>query len=332
MKLTVEQIRQSAHGVVEVAQTESGAVRLYRLSAAQRLLFKDMEGLFYQRAGNSSGVKLMLQTDSPQITLDMTITSCSTRKFFSVDVYADEKPVGYIDHLTKEEAFGDYRQTFALGAGSKTVSIYLPWSATCEIRAIELAEGSTFAPVKRNKTMLAFGDSITQGFDSFRSAMSYTARIADWLEATCYNKGVGSAKFMPSMLEVPEDLNPDYITVAYGTNDWCHNPLETFRRDSRLFLQRLSAQYPNAKIFVLAPIWRKDLDTDVEFGPFSSVYPRLCEAAADLPNTVVIDCFGFIPQEENFYQDKKLHPNDEGFAYYGDNLTRLILPLLEEQE
>lgn len=324
MELTLEQIRSIAHGAVEVSRAEDGLIRLYRLTPRQRALYQPMGELFYKRACNSSGIKLMLRTDSPTLTLDLEISHCTTRQFFSIDVYSDGQLCGYIEGYGHDTMFRSYRQRFSLGEGNKTVSVYLPWSVLCAIRSVELEDGAQFVPVKRNKTILMYGDSITQGFDVLRPSMSYSARIADWLEAECYNKGVGSAKFDPELVAEAEDLDPDYITVAYGTNDWCHNDVETFRKDSRQFLFRLRQQYPRARLFVLAPIWRKDLQEAVAFGPFDSVYKELQAACETLPNTIVIDCFPFVPADSAFYQDEKLHPNDAGFAHYFENLRNAM--------
>lgn len=326
MKLTLEQIKNIAHGAVEVVQDPCGLIHLYRLTPYQRSLYQPMDDLTYRRSRCSAGIKLMLQTDSRSLTLDVDISLCTTRQFFSIDVYVDGKLLDVLDGYGHDTMFANHRKTFPLPEGMKTVSIYLPWSVLCHIRAVEVDEGAQVLPVHREKTILMYGDSITQGFDCLRPSLCYAARIADWLEAECYNKGMGSSRFFPPLLDEPEDLDPDYITVAFGTNDWCHSEKELFVRDSTQFLSRLRQQFPKAKLFVLAPIWRKGYEIPNQFGHFEEVAQHLQDICKGLPDTVVIDCFSFVPHDPAFYQDKNLHPNDEGFAHYFENLRKAMAP------
>ena len=327
MELTMEQLRGLSHGALEVCREEDGLIYFYRMTRQQRQLYADREIGFYNRSSTASGVKLVMRTDSPTLTLDVNITRCTKRQFFSLDVYVEDKMVGFIDGYGHDTMFRDYRKTFELGQGVKTVSVYLPWSVFCGIRAVELEDGAFFEPVRREKKILMYGDSITQGFDSLRPSLSYSNRIADWLGAECRNKAVGADVFFPPLVETPEEaFVPDYVTVAYGTNDWSKTAREDFAKNSALFLSRVRAHYPNAKLFVFAPIWRKNWRDEKPFGPFFSVREELKSACEKLSDVVFIDCFEFVPGEERLFQDLSLHPNDEGFDYYFENLRKAMAP------
>ncbi|MEW9503566.1 hypothetical protein, partial [Jeotgalibacillus marinus] len=69
--------------------------------------------------------------------------------------------------------------------------IQLPHSAGVEFSEIEL-EGAAFAePVPRKKVLIAYGDSITQGYDSAHASGAYAVRLAEGLGMELFNKGVG---------------------------------------------------------------------------------------------------------------------------------------------
>ena len=81
--------------------------------------------------------------------------------------------------------------------------------------------------------MIMFGDSITHGYDALNPSFSYANRLADLLNADFVNKGIGGERFFPTLAQLKDDIEPDYITVAYGTNDWAHSPKEVFDKNSK---------------------------------------------------------------------------------------------------
>ena len=263
-----------------------------------------------------------------------TISFCLTENYFSVDVFADGKPVGYIDnyegadfsgnYTTLELPYGAFSGAFDLGKGEKTVSVYLPWALGFVLEAFELDDGATVIPVRREKKLLVFGDSITQGYDARRPCMRYAGLLADSLEAEEFNKAIGGEVFFPELAALKDEFEPDYISVAYGTNDWGKVSAEHFERCCEEFYRNLSTNYPNAKIFAITPIWRKDIADWPERGPFERVPARIREVVAELPNVTLIDGWEFVPADETYYADLRLHPNDEGFAEYHKNLWNEI--------
>ena len=47
-----------------------------------------------------------------------------------------------------------------------------------------------------------------------------------------------------------------------------------------------------------------------------------------IENISVISGFDFVPMDEKYYADLKLHPNDEGFEYYAENLYKEIKEMI----
>lgn len=62
-----------------------------------------------------------------------------------------------------------------------------------------------------------------------------TARLADALGAEEVNKAIGGECFFPELAATKEDFQPEYITVAYGTNDWSRKLAEEFQTNCRAF-------------------------------------------------------------------------------------------------
>lgn len=333
MKLSFEKIKEIATGAVRIEE-ENNSVRLYRFTKEQEELYRTTDEAFYNKTFSTAGIKLLFKTNSKKLFLKVETENFGTRKYFSVDVFADGKPVGYIDnysdvelphdYTTKELPVGDFCKDFLLNEGEKTICIYLPWSAKTMIKELSVDDNAYVAAVKPEKKLLAFGDSITHGYDALRPSNRYVSKLAEALGAEEFNKGIGGERFFPPLSELKEDFVPDYITVAYGTNDWNSVDAKTFQKNCREFYENLSKNYPESKIFAITPIWRKEMYEEREFGAFENVELFIKDAVSDLKNVKVIRGFDFVPKEEKYFADLILHPNDEGFVHYYKNLYSQI--------
>jgi hypothetical protein len=135
MKLTFGQIKQITKGAVRFSEDEKG-VHLYRFTEKQEQLFKERNLDFYKKTFATAGVKFVFRTDSETLHIGAEMTAASSRKYFSFDVFADGKLVGYLDNFSEAKLEEDYSQmvfpdgefskTFDLGKGIKTVTVYLP--------------------------------------------------------------------------------------------------------------------------------------------------------------------------------------------------------------
>ena len=333
MKLTYEQIRAISQGAVRCVEIED-AVCLYRFTQEQEELYKRVSEDFYKKTFATAGVKLWFETDSATLFLRVNVRMASSRQYFSIDVMVNGDPVGYLDNFSDKDVPQDYTMIqcprgifskhFALGEGKKRVCIYLPWSMTVEIQELSLDDGAWIKPIKSAKKMLMYGDSITQGYDALRPSNRYAAKLAEALEAEEINKGIGAEQFFPDLAMMRDEVEPDYITVAYGTNDWSHAEEDVFKENCDTFFGALSSNYPNAQIFAITPIWRKDHLVYKKFGSFEKVEADIREIASKYPNIYCIRGFAFVPKDEAYFADLRLHPNDRGFQHYADNLYSQI--------
>lgn len=340
MKLDFEQIKSITTGAVHIEEENNG-IAFFRFTKEQTELYRITSENFYNRVFATAGVRFMFKTDSKSLCLSAVVERKTSRCYFSFDVYADGKAVGYMDNFSGVELpenytetdlpMGEFSKEFDLGDGEKTVCVYFPWSVIPWIRSVEIDDGAYIEPVKRAKKLLAFGDSITQGYDALRSSGRYASILADKLLAEEINKGIGGEIFFSALAEIADDISPDYVTVAYGTNDWSKTTEEDFKVRCRKFYKTLSEKYPDAKIFAITPVWRKEYKESREFGLFENVEKGIVEAVSDLENVKVIHGFDLVPHDEKYYADLRLHPNDDGFVHYAENLYRKLSEWLTNQ-
>jgi len=336
MKLTIDQIRSAASGAAQIFE-ENGGVRLLRFTKEQYELYMGTGHRI--KAPGTPGIRLSFSTDSPTLYLKADTDTGSGRTYFAFDVCVNGERVGSLDnysHLNPGKNYpgmkctlGTYEKSFELGEGEKTVTVHLPFSVGVVLQEVSLADGATLTPVRRTKKLLCFGDSITHGYDALHPSNRYPARLADLLDAEEYNKGVGGDRFFPPLARLKDDFTPDYITVAYGTNDWNNVTREEMAGNCRAFYAALRENYPDTPIFAITPVWRADCENIRPCGPFSEAEKIIAEAVADLPNVCVVRGLDLIPHDSALYGDLRLHPSDEGFAHYAKNLYAAMTEYLK---
>ena len=335
MKLNLDKIKEITTGAVFVGE-EDGMISLNRFTREQRELYKT-RGLDI-RTHSTAGIKFLFKTDSETLFLKIKTTISTVRKFFSLDVFSDGKPIGYIDNFSDidlpqdytqmELPLGDFSKKFQLGKGKKTVCVHLPFSVKTLIEEISIDDNAFCEGIKPKNKLIAFGDSITHGHDALRPSNRYVAKLADMLNAEEVNKAVGGEIFFPELAKLQDPFVPDYVTVAYGTNDWSCSERETFKIKCKEFYTNISEIYPQAKIFAITPIWRKDMNDYRKFGNFGEIEDDIKNAVKDIENITVISGKDFVPKEENYFADLRLHPNDDGFEHYAKNLYKEIKAVL----
>lgn len=333
MKINANEIEKYISGAAYVT-VSNGKARPHRFTPEQAHAY---DGTVYVcQLDCAAGVCFSAKTDATAVAIAFTASEGSSRTYFSIDITADGKGVGSITNHAGDmpHAFypeicrkvGDFRGEFALPTGEKTVRIYLPWSVVIDIAEVEF-KGATFAmPAQREKTFLFFGDSITHGYDAMFTSKKYATLVAEAFGANEHNKAVGGDFFKPEIAKIKETYIPAAIFVAYGTNDWNVYTREYVEKRAGEFYAVLHENYPTVPIFALCPIWRRDLDkTEAvqRFGDFRRIKDVIA-AAAKYKNMYVIDCYDFVPHDEKVFSDTRLHPSDEGFAFYAERLIEAV--------
>ena len=227
------------------------------------------------------------------------------------------------DNLFSEFPLGDFSGRFELGEGKKSVRVVFPQFSATSLTEVDLIGASFVTPRRAEKKMFFYGDSITHGYDAQYPSNKYTARTARALGVEGFNKAIGGEVFQPDLAAVKSNIEPDYICVAYGTND-CGTERETFLKNSRAFYENLRANYPDAKIFALSPIWRLGYEKKNAVGDFFDVEKQIKKISEEIPDTVFVPGFDFVPHDLKYFYDGHLHPSDEGFEIYAKNLVAAI--------
>ena len=331
MTLSFEQLQSITTGAVFVRQSQDGVI-FSRFSDEQLAMYdkRDYLDIAPDMYRAPAGIRLRMRTDSTTLYLRVSASlSFAGRDYFSFDLVVDGKPAGNLDCLDADRLKGVHEKTFYLGKGVKEVQLHLPYSALVAIQELALDDGAFLEPVRPARQLMAFGDSITQGYDAHRPSAVYVSRLADALDAELINKAVGGDQVFPELAATEEPFDPDYITVAYGANDISYVIEDYFASVFHRFLTVLTEKYPRARIFTLSPIWRGNWERPWPIGTCADMDRVIREQSEGFANVTFVSGWELVPHSTSYYRDALLHPNDEGFDHYAGNLIAAIKKELE---
>lgn len=316
MVLNNEQIKSIAANCIDVRTRANGRAQVVRFTDKQVAVYK--AGNFIVQPTCAPCACFDFTYDGEIISFEFDVISKTSRNFLSFDLYDGDVMVHSLFTYADSEGQRQFFYKFP-DKKERRVRIFLPFSCTVEIWNFILDDGAHVTPTSTEGRlkMLFLGDSITHGYDTHYTSMSYAATVARHFDAVCLNHGVGGYVFKAESLDAELPFTPDVITVAYGTNDWgryCKDE-DAYTAAANGYFDTLCTIYPSAHIFGILPVWRADEERRPERMPFTRVYEILREVYA-AHGVECIDGEKAVPQMCSFYTDG-LHPNTVGQHVYG---------------
>lgn len=327
MILTLEDIKTITFGVENIVE-KNGIFSFYRFT--EKELGNKGDNFLA-----TAGVQMEFLTDATDLKLKGNIKEASDcRSFYAIDILKNGEHIYSIKNYKEEELNSEYANykypvedfdaTVSLGEGSKKVRIVLPFSAICGFEVVELIGATYIKSINKEKRIVAYGDSITQGYDSLNPKDTYVMRMAEYFDANVINKGIGGMQFNPELASCAYDSKPDFITAAFGTNDWNWLELDAIRNNCVSFLENIIKIYGEVPIFIISPIWRKSYKDEKPAGEFSNVEKMIFEVAKNYPNVTAISGWELVPHSPQYFGDGGLHPAANGFECYFENLKKFL--------
>lgn len=317
MKLDFETIKSITRGAIST-EIEGGYIRFRRMTDRQADAFCAQNKGFLIKTYATASVYMDFMTDSELVRLHYgAVRNGSSRNNCNFDVLVNSN---LYMHITDTPDSEGGIINISLDGKENRVQIFFPNLANPGVEYMEIKDGAFITPNPPKKTILCHGDSITQGYDATFPCSSYVNLLARHFDAEVINQAIGGARFNADVVE-KISKTPDFITVAYGTNDWSSGD-ENFERNVKAFLQRLCSFYPTTTVYVILPIWRKDNDKITLVGTFKKAVDYIRKTANEFDNIKVIEGDILVPHNEALFWDGYLHPNDLGFKFYADNLIK----------
>lgn len=183
-------------------------------------------------------------------------------------------------------------------------------------------------------TILALGDSLTEGFGLFPKE-AYPALIADRLRAANYhfeliNAGVSGDATADGLERLPPLLQKkriDILILALGINDAFRGvPVEQMRSNLQAIVDQTRARYPAVSI-IIAGIRFPITSGNGYVQAFNEMFGALAEEnhAALIP--YLLEGVGGNPE---LNQPDLIHPNAAGQRILAENVWRVLEPILSK--
>lgn len=312
----LEEMKGFATGAVRIWE-EDGWFLFSRFTLRQEEVLRRRN--FAPRERSGAGMRLEFTTRGGELAFDYAMHPGSGREYCGLEIAEDGLGMYHV-YYDKVPQEGSVSYPIAQRESAVRVTVYFPNLAEIRIKNLRLPEDA--APYIRQRKYLAVGDSITQGYDAAHPNQTYVNLLADAWDAQVVNQAIGGDVFCPENLDPELPFTPDVITVAYGTNDWSTQVLNS--GGAREYLDKLTARYPGVPIFVLLPIWR-EIEDEVRDGiTLQQARDLLTAWAADRKDVYVVDCHRFVPFLPDYFYDGVLHPNDMGYLCYANALEKAI--------
>lgn len=309
MIISTEELKKLYNSAYSFETSEDGYIRHMRYTAEQEDYFKKTSDFWYERCVCASSVPLEFITDASEFSFRYKISWEGSQDTFELCEDGLITDIRYVKDLPKEGVM-----KFKLLPGRHEVKIYLPTDATVWLKDLE-TDGN-IEKVEHDTKILWLGDSISQGFGTFRSGETLVTISNRLLGAEILNQSIGGYVYDKNVLTEMPGYTPDKIIIALGTNQF---GTETMK-DIEEYYEVLTKRYAAIPTLCITPIWRGDVENGEP--TLISFCGKLKDIASSY-NAVCIDGFKLIPHLPEYFLDN-LHPNSCGAEVYARNLVEEI--------
>jgi len=329
MKLTFDEIKESARGCLFVEQKDDG-VFFNRFTKKQYDAYGEYP-VFEMMRVNPCGARLEFVTTSENMRIAFKLGKNTQQTSTGFFVSIDDVPFKFYEFVASP--FEEIAKNIKIGEKKKKkITLYLPKFVEFLLKDIELDDYEKCAGDTKKKALF-FGDSITQGASAHMPSCEYVSRFSQLMNFNYLNFGVSAYYFNKDVIDENAPFDPDYVFVAYGTNDWYSTyqakSKEEFDKRVEGFFEKLTSTY-DVPIFVISPLWRKDIDAlkRSDMYDIEEMYDLLCQHTKKYKNVTVVEGMKLLPHSPEFFMPDGVHPNDLGHVCYAQSLYTEISKLI----
>ncbi len=322
MRLSFDEIKRMTFGALYMEEA-SGKINFYRMTSSMRKRFDESKEGFGIKTLSTAGVCFDLYTTATRFSFSYDAFRASSRRFFDFTVLVDGEitdSIGVASNALDEET-GEV--VVNLSGGRHRVTVTFPSLYGAGVWDVQANGEIEYLPERPR--ILAYGDSITQGYDAHLSANSYINRVARELDVEIINFGIGGSCVEHAAIE---NIACDAVIVAYGVNDWVFKSAKEFNSTMQKFFSELAAAQKSKPITVFLPIWCADSNAKKPVGTLVEASRAIASYAFN-SGLEVVDGMDFVPHATEYFSPDGLHPTDDGFAYYAQKVVPVIKKMLK---
>ena len=326
IRLSFEEIVSAVNGIVRTEQNDLG-LELHRFTREQESFFYKthpafckesfFNGYFGRNCRTCAGITLDFKSDAKSIKVKLGATEYAKTikdRIHLFDLYVDGK---FVESYTPRNEL-----VYNASGNNQRFTLYFPYYAFPIISSVELEGATSFLPQKKQIDILFMGDSITHGASAVHPSDTYVMRVARSMDIGILNQG--NSGFVYDVGSIEKVCNPKIVITAYGINDFMRRNIELLEIKTTEYLKKLKEVYRNSKIVSILPLWTVWNDEDDNF----KTAERAClKNIYEKYSDYIIDGHNLVPHDKKYFVDP-VHPNDEGFAFYGKNLAKELTNII----
>ncbi|WP_279583339.1 SGNH/GDSL hydrolase family protein [Fodinicola feengrottensis] len=223
-----------------------------------------------------------------------------------------------------------------LPAGEKDVEIWLPHSATVELRTLETDAPLLVPTPPSGRAWVHYGSSISHGLEAIAPTLTWPAIAALTTGAALTNLGfAGNAVLDPEVARAIRDSPADLVSLKVGINLIGEASMRerTFVPAVHGFLDTIREGHPTTPIVLISPTAFRDRDattgTEVDSGTLTqtsvrTLLAKIVDLRAD-PALHYLDGRELLGPDEASALPDGVHPDAAAHLRMGDRAGRLIL-------
>ncbi len=213
-------------------------------------------------------------------------------------------------------------------AAFRTIEIVMPYADSVDFQGLTVNAGAAFQAISPRPPIryVAYGDSITQGFNGSDATKNYSWQIGTSKNWSVINMGFGYREATASDGTSIAGLGGDIFSVLLGVNDAIGGKTAAqFQADYTSLIANIRLLQPDVPIYAITPLF-----TTAPYGG-DALIPQYRTAISNLvqngndPNLHLIDGLSLIPgiDGSNYttWMPDGIHPNDAGFQLIAQNLA-----------
>jgi hypothetical protein len=323
MRISPTDDRLSWPGAISLQQGD-GWVQPWRIPYEERALFPP--DALRERAAMPAGVRLTFRSDTTFVAGEVEPQAESS----PIDCCCDGAVVGSAELADRRSFRFD-----GLPAGEKTIELWLPQFGEFRLRALELADGATFAAAKDDRPRwVTYGSSITQCRTAASPTQTWPAIVAreHGLNLTCLGYG-GQCHLDPMVARMIRDLPADYLSICAGINIYGANSLGPRSFGPALIgtIATIREKHAETPLAVISPIFSPPRETTENAVGFTLAGMR--EEVASVVETLrargdrhvhYVDGLRIFGPDLAHLLPDDLHPDAEGYRLMGANVLREV--------
>ncbi|WP_038171818.1 SGNH/GDSL hydrolase family protein [Verrucomicrobium sp. BvORR106] len=291
----------------------------------------------WQLSQSPAGARLRFRTDSLNVGIHAVtgkykLAPSPPMALIGMDLYSEGRYLG--SALPDENAVLKKEWTLGTERVMRDVEIYLPMGSPATVESLVLDQGARLEagkPYSRDKPVVYYGSSITQGAQATNPGGTFPCLLGRWLDTDFVNLGFsGNGMGEPALARAVAEIPAAVFVIDY----WANPAPEVYEKTFPEFIAIIRVKFPDTPIVVTGPYYNPSEVFGSRMGQYQLakrlLIPKLVEEKqkAGDKNIHYVDGLTLISAEQADALSDARHANSYGMFLYARGLEPVLRKVL----